>query len=260
MSRRIMIWLALAVMTLALVGCGGGTTVKTDDGSVTVGNDMTWPTASVGGLAAPGGKVTGIVKANNGDGVVVAIDQLGKSEAEAYAAKLQAAGYTSEYEMKDATTYMFAGTKADGSAVIFTYDYEDGQASLTYTPVQSGSTPGTSDPNGGTTEQPGEAVDMTDAVPWPTGYLAGVPELAGKITNVVELNGTEVTVELSYVVRTDFEAFIQQIKDNGFGFDADEIKDAYERTYSAKDKDGNYLMAHMNYEYQTVTVYMEKAS
>lgn len=282
MKKIALVTLILALTTaLLLSGCGliapkqqGG--IKTSDGEIVVGENVKWPDADMGGLAKPSATVTAVIKDNISGGCSVAFSEMTADAAASYVAGLKQQGYQAVLDMTDTDGLFFTGSKADGAAVAFTYTNSAKEGTLTYTPAQDGvsgvttvseqtgtsaqtgtsNQTGTSLPDESETQEP---IDMTDVSPWPSNFIAGVPELKGKITNVSNQNNENMTVELAYVEKADFEAYVATLKKNGYTVDVDEGKDSYNYDFRAYNENGDYVNAYMSYEGKTATVYMEKA-
>jgi len=278
MKRTIAVLLALCLAAaLALPGCsksaagagqaetpsaaqsqaaaGGQVSASAGDVQVAAGENMPWPGSDLGGLPAPAAKVTAVLRDGTTKGVIVALAELSKENAAAYTAKLKELGYQAAMESADAQTSLFIGTNAAGDSVTFSYDLTTGEGGVTWAPAAAGQ--GTSPAEAPESSGP---ADMTDVSPWPRDFLPGVPELAGKITNVINSNNENVTVELEQVEKADFEAFVAALKQGGYTQDADEVTDAYNSEYTARSAAGDYVSAALRYEYKTVSVYMEKAA
>ena len=249
----------LLAAALLLTACGKdkGNTVKVDGGEVTTGSDLAWPADKMGGLPSPGGKLTGLYSDSASGSTIAAFSDLSEDEANAYVASLKAKGYASAMEMRDEDTLLYSGTAADGSTVLFTFTFSSGEASLTFAPA--GTVPAGGD---NVTSESGSAgaTDTTDVSPWPQGFLPGVPELAGKITNVTNQNNQNLAVNLEQVEKADAEAYVEALKAGGYTVDADDIRDSYSMTYSARNAAGDLVQLTMVFEYKSATVYMEKAA
>lgn len=267
----------MLTLTLLLSGCVFGKPkqggVKTSDGEIIVGDQVKWPDADMGGLSKPNANIVTVIKDNSSGSCVVAFSEMSSDTASQYIANLKQQGYQPILDMTDTDGLLFSGSKSDGENVTFTYNISAKEGTITYTPAQgsvSGVTgisdqtnvSGQTDASGlnDNSSQAQAPVDMTDVSPWPNGFLSGVPELKGKIINVSNQNNQNVTVELTYVEKADFEAYVGTLKQNGYTVDTDEGKDSYTYDFRAYNENGDYVNAYMSYDGKTATVYMEKAA
>jgi len=172
-----------------------------------------------------------------------------------YVAKLKELGYQSIMEVNDTDGVMFSGKNSSGVMVTFTYNNTAREGTISYLP----------NPSDGTEPVDGSqinslSVDMADVSPWPQNFMSGIPEMKGKITNVLNQNDENVTIELEYVEKSDFEAYVSTLKQNGYTVDADETKDSYSYDYRAYNQNGDCVNISMSYEYEKATVYMKKVA
>ena len=277
MKKIAFITLVLTVtLTLLLSGCVFGKLksegIKTSDGEIIVGEQVKWPDANMGGLSKPNANIVTVIKDNISGGCIVAFSEMAGDTATQYIANLKQQGYQPIFETSGTDGYLFSGSKSDGNSVTFTYTSSSKEGTITYTPAQgivSGvtgvseqtSVPGLTGVSGlnGNSSEAQAPVDMTDVSPWPNGFLPGVPELKGKIINVSNQNNQNVTVDLSYVEKSDFEAYVSTLKQNGYTVDTDEGKDSYTYDFRANNENGDYVNAYMYYESKMATVYLEKS-
>ncbi len=275
MKKIALITLILTLTTtLLLSGCFGTPKqqgIKTSEGEIVIGENVKWPDADMGGLSKPNATVVTVMKDNLSGSCIVAFSDMTTETATQYIASLKQQGYAPVLDMTDTDGSIFSGAKTDGANVTFTYNISAKEATLTYTPAQ-GSVSGVTGTSGqtGTSNQTGTSlptdtseaqgpVDMTDVSPWPNNFITGVPELKGKITNVSNQNNQNMTVELTYVEKANFEAYVNTLKKNGYTVDIDEGKDSYTYDFRAYNENGDYVNAYMSYDSKNATVYMEKA-
>jgi len=263
--QKIALVTLILMLTAALLlsGCGllkpKTQGIKTSEGEIVVGENVKWPDADMPGLTKPNATVVTVIRDNASGSCSVAFSEMTAETATQYIASLKQQGYAPVLDMTDTDGYLFSGAKSDGENVTFTYTNSTKEGTITYTPAQGGvsGVTGTSELTDASEAQ--GPVDMTDVSPWPNNFLAGVPELKGKITNVSNQNNQNVTVELSYVEKADFEAYVSTLKKNGYTVDADESKDSYTYDFRAYNENGDYVNAYLYFESKTATVYMEKA-
>jgi len=276
MKKNTLFTLLLTVSVLLLAsGCGvfGGSKaqgIKTSAGEIVVGDQVNWPDSSMGGLNKPNANIVTVIKDNGAGSCAVAFSGMSSDTAAQYIANLKQQGYQAVVEMNDEDGLIFSGTISSGASVLFTYTNATQEGTITYTPNQESASVLTENSTEVSATEiseaaaseitASEAVDMTDVSPWPDGFLPGVPELAGKIMNVSNQNNENITIELIYVQKTDFEAYVSALKQNGYTVDADESRDSYTYDYRAYSQNGDYVEAYMTYDGQTAMVYMEKAA
>lgn len=140
-----------------------------------------------------------------------------------------------------------SGKAANGTTAVFTYKITAKEGTISYGP-------------GNASSQSGKAVDMNDAASWPENFIASVPELAGKIVDVVKDNNKQVTVSLEYVDKAIFEGYSKQLKQNGFTVDVDESTSVSTIDYRAYNAKGEWVNAYLNIieGNNTATITMEK--
>jgi hypothetical protein len=130
---------------------------------------------------------------------------------------------------------MISGTASSGAKAMFAYSVSEKSGTVTYL----------HEPEAVVSIV--ESIDMTDADSWPANFLAGVPELQGKITYVSYDGVTNVIVDLSYVEKADFEAFIETVKQAGFTIDADESKSTDGINFSAYNEADDWFYSDLSY-------------
>lgn len=255
---------AMLIFTFVLTGCSGSDDkkdkdkdkdTKSGDATIVAGDNVKWPGNKMGGIEKPDAKITAVVKDDKTGNYTVAFSDMSKDSAQQYIDKLKALGYKSIMEVNDTDGILYSGQNSEGVLATFTYNYTAKEGTVAYLPKPDGIT----NPTGDSDPDSSSEIDMTDASPWPQDFLAGVPELNGKITNVSNQNDENISVDLEYVEKADFEAFISALKKNGYTVDADELKDTSSYEYTAYNAKGDRLIAQMTYEYKRANVYLEKA-
>ena len=177
--------------------------------------------------------------------------------------------------MNTSDGFMYIGGASDGSVVSFTYNTKSNDGMITFTEAsadtasQGSDSTGTdnaweggqSDDNSAVAETTAGPVDMTDAAPWPAGFLQGVPELEGKISDVMNINNKDVYVYLEYVEVSAFNAYVNTIKNNGYNVDATEFSTVDSKNYGASNSAGDYINVFMSMSSSSndVTIWMKKA-
>ncbi|MFV0467261.1 MAG: hypothetical protein ACK5ML_14580 [Lachnospiraceae bacterium] len=103
-------------------------------------------------------------------------------------------------------------------------------------------------------------VDMTDLTPWPTEYMNGIPELQGKIVDVV-VNEESVYVDLEYVEKSDFENYVEQLREGGYTVDVDETKESSSIDFRAYNENGDWVHAYWTAgeDQNAASIMLEKA-
>ncbi len=255
----------IVCLTLTLAACGGGKTEdsgKTEDGGkaaqenagnvstgaeLDFGQNLKWPADSMGKLPEITGKITGVLKDDGSGQCTVAFSEMTKENAQAYIAEMKKMGYTGELSMADEESLVHSGKAADGSTAFFTYNVTAKEGTISY---GSGKTSG----------QSAAEIDRNDAAPWPKNFMESVPELAGRITDVVNDNNKKVTVSLEYVDKAIFEDYIKLLKLNGFTQDADENTSVSAIDFRAYNAQGEWVNAYLRIEEgnNTATITMEK--
>ena len=252
----LLILTVICTFSFILSGCVGTKEngIKTSDGEIVAGDNIKWPESNMGGLQKPDANITAVIKDDTSGSYTVAFSGMSKEKAVQYVAKLKEQGYQSIMEVNDTDGIMFSGKNTSGILATFTYNNTAKEGSISYVPntsESSGTVSNSSDSK--------SSVDMTDVSPWPQNFMSGISEMEGKITDVLNQNDENVTVELEYVEKSDFEAYVSTLKKNGYTVDADETKDSSGYDYRAYNQKGDYINASMSYEYKKATVYMEKA-
>ncbi len=218
---------------------------NSEGGTIIAGDNVKWPSNLMANLPEPKCKLSGLLQ-DNGTGVTtVAFAEMTKEDAAAYVVKLKGLGYTGGMEISDKDSIMYSGTlKSSGGEASFIYNVEAKEGIITYNPNKPVST----------------TADMTDAAEWPSNFIKNVPELTGKIVNVVNNNDKDVTVSLEYVQKADFEAYIAQLKKNGYTVEADQTSSVTSIDFRAYNSDREWVRAYFNVKDADATVEMEKAS
>lgn len=231
----------------------GGNSDKNDNSSsssITTGEQLKWPEELMGNLPEPKGKITAVLKDTSQGQCTVAFSEMTKEDAKNYTAQIKEMGYKEDLEAADAESILMSGTAKDGSQVCFTYKIASKEGTVSY--ISKGSNSASA----------ANAQDMTDAMPWPKDFIKGVPELAGKIVDVVNKNGTNTTVYLEYVNKADFEKYVNQLKENGYTVEGDETSSVESIDFRANNADGDYVHTYLSIDESgnKATVEMEKAS
>lgn len=256
----------LLCMILILPACGvgkeqsDGNTVQSagnmqNEPSVELGKELEWPKDMMGDLPEPKGKITAVIDDKTAKQCTVAFGEMSEEEAETYAKKIEELGYTGGMNLSDKDIISVNGENADGSKADFVYNITAKEGVISF---QSGDA-AQSGISGGETAS-SEPADMTDLAPWPSDYIAGVPELQGKIIDIVE-NDASISVDLEYVDKADFENYIKLLKENGYTVDADETSGLNAIDYRAYNNSGEWVHAYWSIgeDKNTASVMMEKA-
>ncbi|MDD4717524.1 MAG: hypothetical protein PHN99_05365 [Eubacteriales bacterium] len=203
-------------------------------GTVVTGSDQ-WPADVMGGLPVPAAKVTAIFKDETKKEYVVTFAEMELASAEGYAVSFRNMGFANDLDVITADSIMISGTASSGAKAMFAYSVSEKSGTVTYI----------HEPEAVVSIV--ESIDMTDADSWPANFLAGVPELQGKITYVSYDGETNVIVDLSYVEKADFEAFIETVKQAGFTIDADESKSTDGINFSAYNEADDWFYSDLSY-------------
>lgn len=251
----------IVCMAFMITACGSGSKADEDSavqnqgsvgqstqGDLDLGENLKWPAESMGKLPEINGKITAVLKDDSTGQCTVAFAEMKKVDAEAYVAELKKLGLTGELDMADSESILHSGKAADGSTAVFAYNITSQEGTLSY---------GTGDAS---VQSADTAVDMNDAASWPEDFMESVPELAGKIVDVVNDNNKNVTVSLEYVDKAIFEGYIDLLKVNGFTKDVDESTSVSSIDFRAYNAKGEWVNAYLNIEEgnNTATITMEK--
>lgn len=208
---------------------GDTTTIKSADGTFQAGDALKWPKEKMGDLPEPKAKITTVMSDDKTKGCTIAYSSMGLDDAKKYIENLLKLGYKDGLSSTDKDAILHSGQKADGSTVFFTYNITSKEGAIVYTPPIPGSPSQSSTPTvppAGTdssSKPPQDApVDMTDVVPWPNGFLEGIPELKGKITDIQTRNDVKTTIYLEYVEKSDVQKYIEVLKKNGYTVEKNE--------------------------------------
>lgn len=104
--------------------------ISTSAGSVVAGDNLAWPKDAMGNLPAIEGNITAVISSDTYGAVTC--DNMSKSQAENYLAKIEALGYDG-VSGSDNTAMYFYGADSKGAAVAFNYEFESGEGFITYT-------------------------------------------------------------------------------------------------------------------------------
>lgn len=219
---------------------------------VDIAKNLKWPEDSMGNLPEPKAKITAVLKDSTTGECTVAFSEMSKEDAEAYVSELKKLGFSGELEMADTESIIQSGKLKNGSTAAFVYKLSAKEGTISY---GSGS-------GGASVQAAGGPVDMSDAASWPGKFMNSVPELEGKIIDVVSENNKYVTVTLEYVEKKVFEDYIAQLKQNGFTVEVDEKTSVSSIDFWANNSAGDRVHAYLTIEgsNNTATVEMEKAS
>jgi len=221
--------------------------------TVAAGQNMEWPKEKMANLTEPKANVTAIVKDDTTKQCTVAFGEMSEADAKAYILKLKELGYVNNVvEMTDANSVMFSGESSSGEQVTFIYNISTKDGTIFYDPKGKGTS----------SISISKSVDMTDAAAWPANFIPGVPELNGKITDVVNDNNKTTTVYLDYVEKAAFEAYVKQLKQNGYTVEVDESTSVTSVDFRAYNAAREWVHAYLNIEQDrnSATIEMEKAS
>lgn len=262
MKKTISCLLAI-LMLAALVGCGakekiaekaaeefiegiGGGNVDIDGDNLTIegedgenfaaGDNLSWPGDKMGDLPEPKASVSAVLNDDATQQCTVAYQGMEKDDAEAYVEKLKKLGYTGGMDLSDADMIMTSGYNSAGDKVDFIYNTTAKEGTISYArqaqQTQSDQTPGSQETD----------ADMTDAAPWPSDILPGIPEMQGKIMDIVKGEGS-VFVDLQYVEKADFQAFMQELQDAGYTSDLDITEGLTDIDFRAYNEAGDWVNA-----------------
>lgn len=232
----------------------GPTVEKQGNGKaeVDLAKNLKWPEDSMGNLPEPKATITAVLKDSTTGECTVAFSEMSKEDAETYVSELKKMGFSGEMEMADTESIIQSGKLENGSTAVFVYKLTAKEGSISYG-SKSGSASGPA---------AGGPVDMSDAATWPDKFMNSVPELEGKIVDVVNQNNKYVTVTLEYVDKKVFEDYVARLKQNGFTVDVDEKTSVSSIDFWANNSAGDRVHAYLTIEgsNNTATVEMEKAS
>lgn len=242
--------------------------IKIDNGDIVAGDDVEWPENNMGDIAKPNSKITAVLKDDTTGNCTVVFSDMDKEDAVQYVEELKKLGYQPIMEVNDADEVMFSGKNSKEVMATFTYNNTAKEGSVSYIPNPSDDigTLNDSENNNSNVDSKDDSVnsssviDMTDVSPWPSDLIFGLPELNGKIIDVINQNDETITIELEYVEKSDFESFLSNVKNSGFTVDSDEVKSASSYEYFAYNQNGDTIILDMTYESKTVSVYVEKAA
>jgi hypothetical protein len=227
--------------------------------NIDFGENIEWPKELMANLPEPKGKVTAVINDESTGSCTIAFAEMSKEDAMAYVDKIKELGYTNGLNVADGESIMAGGTETNGAEAFFTYNITAKEGTISY-----------SSKSGYTSEQPEEttstmtdiAPDMTDIAPWPNDFFTNLPELDGKIVNVFKEDNQFMGVDLEFVDKSDFEAYVGQLKQNGFTVEAEESISTGSIDYRAYNGDGVWIHAYLNImeEGNSATIEMEKAA
>lgn len=254
-KQTIIVFTLIILILLAFAGCGSNNTVSTKDGTITAGDNVSWPQDSMGDLPKPNAKITAVVKDDATGCCAVTFSDMTNSDAVSYISAIKQQGYQAATEFTDNENIMFSGQK-NKAIVTFTYNKSSAEGSVSYIYEESSSNENQS----GNSNDNVSNIDMSDISPWPSNFMPNIPELKGKIVNVLNQNNETIEINMEYVEKTDFEAYIAVLKQNGYTVDADEVKDSNSYDYRAYNKNGDFINPYMRFGDKTVIIYMEKSA
>lgn len=269
---RLLIIAMIAVFTMiSLTACGGGKKIKLN-GEVTgeikqngdvnitgnngeslkVGEDLKWPKELMGSLPEIKAKITAVLKDTNSKLCTVVFADMNVEDAKKYIDKIKDLGYSNGMELSDADVLMISGTAKDSSEASFTYNTTAKEGTVTFK-LQG---------EGKKDQSPNVTANMTDTASWPKDFIKGVPELKGKIIGVINDNSGTATVSFENVNKADFGAYIEQLKQNGYTVEADEVTSADSIEFSANNAEGDWVHAYfaITESGNNATIEMQKAS
>lgn len=228
--------------------------IESGDSSMSFGENLKWPKEFMVNMPEPKGNVTAVVKDDKTRQCSVCISEMNKDDASDYAASLKKLGYSGGVEVSDSESIMFSGKASDGSEVVFLYNTTSKEGSVSYNP-NKGAADSNSNSNTESNTNNGP-VDLTDVAPWPKEFTKDIPELKGKIVSASN-NNNYVSASLEYVEKKDFEAYIKQLKDNGYTIDADESASTDSIDFSAYNAKGEWVRAYLIIEGDITKVIVE---
>lgn len=271
--KKIRILLAstmVVALILALTACGGSKKIKLGNGttgevkpngnvsvtgkngeSINVGENLKWPKEHMGSLPEIKGKITGVLRDEKTQNCSIVFSEMTLEDAKEYIENMKKLGYSNGMTFSDSETLMISGTAKDNSEASFTYNSSTKEGTVSYRVKGENSN-----------NQTNTNIDMSGNAKWPEGVIKGVPELKGKITSVINDGSNTVTVSLENVNKSDFEAYIEQLKKNGF---TDEINEAKSESYiefNAYNSDRELVHAYLTIMEgnNSAVIEMEKAS
>lgn len=256
----------LFCLILMLTACGADKTSQSSDGtqsaenaqkepSIDLGEDLKWPKDFMGNLPEPRGKITAVISDETTKQCIVTFAEMSKEDAAAYAKKIEELGYVGGLKVSDVDLISINGEDATGAKVDFLYNVSPKEGTVSFHSKDAAQNSNLDD--GGTSSA--APVDMTDLAAWPSGYIDGIPELQGKIVNVLK-NDDSVSVDLEYVEKADFENYVKQLREKGYTRDIDETSELSAIDFRAYNEDGDWVHAYWTAEEDknTASIMMEK--
>lgn len=237
--------------TTGEVKSNGDVSVTGNNGeSVNVGENLKWPKEHMGSLPEIKGKITGVLNDEKTQTCSVVFTEMTLDDAKEYIETMKKLGYTNGATISSSEALVMGGTSKDNSEAVFSYNITAKEGSVSYK-VKSDNDNNQSNTN----------IDMTENAQWPKDFIKGAPELKGKINGVIN-DGNTTTVSIENVDKADFEAYIEQLKKNGFTGEVEEIKTEAYIEFHAYNSDKESINACLTIAEgnNTAVIVMEKAS
>ncbi len=217
---------------------GDTSTIKTEEGSTQIGENLKWPKDKMGKLPELKANISMVMDDANSQFVMVTFEDLNGKDATKYIEAIKALGYVATYETTTSDLVSFSGNHEDGTMVTLMYS-NAGDGSISYGKNQSGNDI-VNTPDEPSVESK-EEVDMTDAATWPSDFFVGIPELEGKITAINSNGSNEKYIDLQYVERQDAIDFIELLKNSEYKVDTTESTSTDSIEYYAYNEKGDYI-------------------
>lgn len=230
---------------------GNSGKIESGDSSINYGDNLKWPKEFMVNIPEPKGKITAVVKDDKTRQCTVTFSEMSKDDASDYVVKLKGLGYSGGLEISDADSITFSGAASNGSEISFLYNVTAKEGSIFYNPGSTDSNPNNTESNTNN-----ESVDLTDITTWPKEFSKEVPELKGKIVNT-STSVNYVSASLEYVEKTDFEAYIKQLKESGFTIETDESTSTDTIDFSAYNTKGEWVRAYFKIDEGKTSVIIE---
>jgi len=214
---------------------------------VAQGDNVKWPDKDVPKELKLDANCTAVVKDDQSNTIVIPFEDFSEKKATAYIENLKKLGYASQMEATSAEGMLFSGLSDKQEFVAFSYDIASKEGVILYQPEADGTDMLSllGNISGDIFEESPEEIDMTDKDKWPEDFISGVPELEGKIMQVINNNNEYVSVYLEYVEKEDFEDYVETLKANGYTEESNIYTATDYIEYSAYNTDGEYVKVYI---------------
>ena len=217
--------------------------IESKDGSYKVGENIDWPGDKMNPLPEPNAKVISVSEQEDDESTIVMVHFPSKKESLDYYEQVKTLGFVEGSVTESEGYFSYMGYGTDNSQVVVSSQGLDDELTLGIITMIKDSDYAKEffkKVEEGEPVQDLTGEDLTDEVPWPKSDMGKVPELPGKIIDVIK-SRDEINIEFEFVKKEDVFTFIEAIKKLGFDANASEVISPDNILYMSRNKEDHSL-------------------